>query len=723
MEQTPAPHNLPEQALKQLPWATIGREVFELHQAYTRKRGQTAGGQQAAFGKQENPLHERLLGGQFYFLPRNIQRVRLVLRSLPWQTSLRQTPFGKIAPPKWLLEAWLQPNPANDNETNPSKETPHTPPSQTLEQAGTGGRAKVPSLPAAPSAKAPSLPAEVSAKVPSLPAAPSAKVPSLPAEVSAKAPSLPAEVSAKAPSLPAEVSAKAPSLPAEVSAKVPIQPAAPSAKAPIPAPAAPSAKAPIQPAEVLATAPSLPAEVLAKVPTQPAEVSATAPSLPAAPSAKAPSLPAAPSAKVPSQPAEVAEVSAKVPRPKPSQILRVLDLGCGTGAFSLAVLDFLRELGPPPQGWPQVDITLVDQSRRSLGQARRNLRAYAALALPDLHLTMRSYAHGAQTFLDDHTQHSQYALAGAAMVMNELAVLGPRRTSKKAARLAASMQQMVMPTGIWLVVEAGVRKGYMQMMALREQWLKQGVVLYPCTHQNPCPLWSPTVRQWCHTSQYLPKDFFFDALLRERAGVDFRMDDLNASGLVVQFGSPVSSPPAPPAPPTRESQATSQWVSQRLGLASPTPQAQQPLSQAQTSSQWVSQRLGLASPTPQAQQPLSQAQAPFRVPYGARILSHTMLASKAVALIGSHARLQHTPPKYAKPLNALLSCEENGQLGLREATSKVAVFRGQLVKPYALELPRIPLRMLPVFQPKRKGNWPSPTLPKKTVARAKKTTP
>ncbi len=503
---------LGDRQLKGIPWEVVGREVLELHQAYTRNRSEKAGKEQGTFRKQTNPLHGRLLGGQLYFLPRNIYRVSRVLRALPWQKPLLHQAGRHEG---WLLAPWLQmaeDSPAVTGDEAPSVLTPPEPlPVKTEPEKGLGQAALADD---------------------------------------------------KTPSIAS------------------------------PHPETPTGN---------------------------------------------------------------------------GQVLRVLDLGCGAGAFSVAVLDFLRELGPPKTGWPQIDITLVDQSRRSLGQARRNLRAYAALALPDMPLNLHSYAHGVEAFLTETDTQPKYALAGAAMMMNELALLGPRRTTKKAGRMALAMQHTIAPGGIWVVVEGGVRKGYMQMMALREQWVKQGSVLYPCTHQKPCPLWRPTVRQWCHMAWRLPEDFFFDGLLRQHAGVEFKMRDVNASSLVVQFGRNTPSTEAQNGVTAQ----TSQWFHKRLGM------------------EQTSQGEG------------HRPQAPFATPHGARILSNPLPAPQAAALIGSHVRILESKETNVPPSTGVLSCEENGQLGVRKFSNKANVFRGNLVSPFSPDLNPLALRFLPLYNKPR----------------------
>ena len=58
-------------------WLALAGEVMALHEAYT--------GREEEFGRARNPIHHRIGGYQFYFLPRNLFRVLHVLNGLPWR--------------------------------------------------------------------------------------------------------------------------------------------------------------------------------------------------------------------------------------------------------------------------------------------------------------------------------------------------------------------------------------------------------------------------------------------------------------------------------------------------------------------------------------------------------------------------------------------------------------------------------------------------------------
>lgn len=224
--------------------------------------------------------------------------------------------------------------------------------------------------------------------------------------------------------------------------------------------------------------------------------------------------------------------------------LRLLDLGCGTGAFSLAWLAWLAARATEGETLPPVELTLVDQGHALLGLAQRNLKAFASRALPGLELRIEIHAEGMERFIETGTERAPYAVLGSAMVLNELGLLGPRRSARKsprAVRYVEGLRRLLQPGGLGLLAEAGTRKGYMNLMAVRDG-LKGAPLLYPCPHSLPCPMWDNKVRNWCHAVQPLPPGFFFDAELKARAGIGFEMAELNLSALA--FQQPASNQPA-----------------------------------------------------------------------------------------------------------------------------------------------------------------------------------
>jgi len=211
---------------------------------------------------------------------------------------------------------------------------------------------------------------------------------------------------------------------------------------------------------------------------------------------------------------------------------RVLDLGCGSGAFSLAVLAWLAGLNAAAAALPEVQFTLVDQARALTGMAEANLATFAARALPGLRLRIRSHAEGVEGFLN-RSGATRHTLVGAAMMLNELRLLGPRRQSARAPATLDAIRRRAAEGGVILLVEPGTQQGYLNLMAARER-LAPLPILYPCPHRGPCPLFDPEASRWCHATLALPRGFFFDSRLKGEGGLGFGMSELNMGALAVQ---------------------------------------------------------------------------------------------------------------------------------------------------------------------------------------------
>ncbi len=222
-------------------------------------------------------------------------------------------------------------------------------------------------------------------------------------------------------------------------------------------------------------------------------------------------------------------------------MLDVLDLGCGTGAFSLAWLCWLaasaaRE-GVDPKELPTLRLTLVDQGQQLMGVAEATLRAAAARLLPGLGLQVERRPDGVERYLEQGAgQGRRFAIVGSALMLNELDLLESGRRRHRAVRMITPLKQLARPGGLILLAEAGTRRGYMNLMAVRDELLP-APILYPCPHNGPCPLWDARVSRWCHATRPLPAPFFFDAQLKRHGGLTFALMDLNLAGLAVQAGT------------------------------------------------------------------------------------------------------------------------------------------------------------------------------------------
>lgn len=218
---------------------------------------------------------------------------------------------------------------------------------------------------------------------------------------------------------------------------------------------------------------------------------------------------------------------------------RILDLGCGTGAFTIAVLAWLQRSGALAV-LPPVEVTLVDQSRDLLRLAGANVQQVTARLMPEARISVISQAEGVEQFLG-RAPDTSYHIAGAGFMLNELKLLASQRTEKRAVRFVEPFRRRVAAGGLMLFAEPGTRKGYMNLMMVREQ-LREAAMLYPCPHTKDCPMWTAKVGRWCHATVSLPHQFCFDDELKRHGGVAFAMRELNLAGLAIQ------NAPRPEAP-------------------------------------------------------------------------------------------------------------------------------------------------------------------------------
>ena len=208
----------------------------------------------------------------------------------------------------------------------------------------------------------------------------------------------------------------------------------------------------------------------------------------------------------------------------------LLDLGCGSGAFSLAVLSWLAAWGRLPAA---IHLELVDQGHGLIELAEANVRALCRRLLPQVRLEIRTHMDGVENFLSAPRGPGKFQVAGSAMMLNELGLLLRGRAATRAARIALPLKRLVRRGGLLLFVEPGTRKGYMNLMAIRGQ-AGAFPLLYPCPHGRPCPLWNARVSRWCHATRPLPHSFFFDESLRRGGRLEFSMREVNLFGLAFQ---------------------------------------------------------------------------------------------------------------------------------------------------------------------------------------------
>jgi len=184
-------------------------------------------------------------------------------------------------------------------------------------------------------------------------------------------------------------------------------------------------------------------------------------------------------------------------RPK----IKVLDLGCGPGTFSLALIDYLVQRREKKKERIEVEVLALDQNYHVLKDAQilheemakalkskgHNLRVNLAVRTFDLRRGKP----------DTLLKNDQFDLIVASNFLNEWV---SSSSQEKAKFLEKIYQRHLPPDGFLILMEPGFQRSTRDLMALRDLILsRKGLnVFAPCLHQRECPMLAATDRDWCH---------------------------------------------------------------------------------------------------------------------------------------------------------------------------------------------------------------------------------
>lgn len=208
--------------------------------------------------------------------------------------------------------------------------------------------------------------------------------------------------------------------------------------------------------------------------------------------------------------------------------VRVLDLGSGPGAASVACLTWLRA---EPRAWSgPVDLVLVDRAGAALATARRALAAchpgQVAIRTVRGDLERRAWLKGLPS-----APRGTYDLIVLGNCLNELF-----RTSRDAdarrARLLEVCLELLDPAGSLIVIEPASRPESRALHRVRDRVLERGIcnVYSPCLRDRPCPALERE-DDWCHEERSWSPPWPVPAI---DARVGFIKDALKFSYLVLR---------------------------------------------------------------------------------------------------------------------------------------------------------------------------------------------
>ena len=196
--------------------------------------------------------------------------------------------------------------------------------------------------------------------------------------------------------------------------------------------------------------------------------------------------------------------------------IKILDLGCGPGTFSLGFLDYLtRREGATKTEKHEVHLLSLDQNYHIVRDAQ-NLHEEMVKNLKSKGYNLR-LIHQARTFdlrrgkPDTLLKNDQYDLIVVSNFLNEWK---SSSTEEKVKFLEKIYQRHLSPDGYLVIVEPALQKNTRDLMELRDYVLhrKSLSVYAPCLHSRPCPMLVATNCDWCHFYNNWEKPDFIGSL-------------------------------------------------------------------------------------------------------------------------------------------------------------------------------------------------------------------
>jgi SAM-dependent methyltransferase len=217
----------------------------------------------------------------------------------------------------------------------------------------------------------------------------------------------------------------------------------------------------------------------------------------------------------------------------PDRPMAVLDLGCGPGTGSLALLDWLWRCSPEQA--KSVSVLAADTSHESLQDAKKLWEAYCnEVGIPNsgLRCVEGNLEHPLKGDLGKQiVRGGPYNLIIMANCLNELFSTAVDPPAERAA-VVGQLLPFLAPHGTIMIVEPALRQTARGLHQMRNHLLKQGLctVYSPCLHEGACPaLDHPD--DWCHEERPWQTPQVIAALDRE---VGFIKDALKFSYLLLR---------------------------------------------------------------------------------------------------------------------------------------------------------------------------------------------
>jgi ribosomal protein RSM22 (predicted rRNA methylase) len=217
----------------------------------------------------------------------------------------------------------------------------------------------------------------------------------------------------------------------------------------------------------------------------------------------------------------------------PDRPMAVLDLGCGQGTGSLALLDWLWHRNP--ERAKSVSVLAADISEISLRDTERLWKAYCqevGISGANLRCVEGNLEHPLKGDLGKQiVRTGPYDLIILANCLNELFSTSANPPAERSA-VVGQLLPFLSTHGTIMIVEPALRQTARALHQMRDHLLKQGLctVYSPCLHEAACPaLDHPD--DWCHEERPWQAPPAIAALDRE---VGFIKDALKFSYLLLR---------------------------------------------------------------------------------------------------------------------------------------------------------------------------------------------
>jgi ribosomal protein RSM22 (predicted rRNA methylase) len=227
------------------------------------------------------------------------------------------------------------------------------------------------------------------------------------------------------------------------------------------------------------------------------------------------------------------ELPSDIIQETPDRPMAVLDLGCGQGTGSLALLDWLWHRSQ--ERAKSLSVLATDASEVSLQDAKRLWEAYCqevGISGAGLRCIEGNLEHPLKGDLGKQiVRGGPYDLIIMANCLNELFSASVDPSAERAA-VVAQLLPFLAPHGTIMIVEPALRQTARELHQLRNHLLKQNLctVYSPCLHEKACPaLDHPD--DWCHEERPWQTPPAIAAIDRE---VGFIKDALKFSYLLLR---------------------------------------------------------------------------------------------------------------------------------------------------------------------------------------------